>query len=406
MEINALQTLAIAAAVILLGRFIKNKWTTLETYNLPTPVVGGLIIAVILFIVKSTTGFVVQFDLQFREPLMIAFFASIGYSASIRSLKAGGKAVVFFFVITVLALILQTGLGILAAQAFGFPALVGVLTSAVSLTGGPGTALAFAPVFETQGVSNAATLGLSSAMGGIIVGGLIGTPITTFLIQKFNLTPLKTQPKEENELPHEDAREALADLEDKPQFFTQNSLKHAIGILLIMGIGTWISTGLNKTGVTLPIYIGSMIAAALIRNIDDVTQWFAIEENSIEDIGNVCLSLFIAMSIVTLDLSQLQNAALAILIFLMLQSILTALLALTFVYTTMGKDYDAAVISSGFIGFMMGTTANAMANMNAITQKYGPSYKAYLVVPLVGTCFIDFVNAGLVTLCLNYWGQI
>lgn len=402
MEINALQTLAIAAAVILLGRFIKNKWTTLESYNLPTPVVGGLIIAVLLLILKTVFQWTVKFDLQFREPLMIAFFASIGYSASLRSLKLGGKAVVFFFMITIAALLLQTGLGILAAQLFGFHALVGVLTSAVSLTGGPGTALAFAPVFETHGVANAATLGLSSAMGGIIIGGLIGTPITTYLIQKFKLTPSSDEPSDST-FPHEDPRESLADLDDKPQFFTQNSLKHIIGLLLIMGIGTWISSWINNTGITLPIYIGSMISAAIIRNIDDFSQWFHIEENSIEEIGNVCLSLFIAMSIVTLDLSQLQNTAAAILIFLILQSLLTALLALLLVFSTMGKDYDSAVISGGFIGFMMGTTANAMANMNSITQKYGPSRKAYLVVPLVGTCFIDFVNAALVTFCLNFW---
>ncbi|MBY0315142.1 MAG: sodium/glutamate symporter [Bdellovibrionales bacterium] len=402
MQLNALQTLAITAAVILFGRYLKNKWTLLDNYNLPTPVVGGLLFALVLYVAKITTGWTVTFDLVFREPLMIAFFASVGYSASVKALKAGGIPVIFFFGITVLALLLQTGLGIMAAQSFGYPPLLGVLTSAVSLTGGPGTALAFAPLFEVRGVEHAATVGLSSAMGGIIVGGLIGSPITTFLIRKHKLSA--TPDQNDEKLPHEDAREALSDLEDKPKFFTQNSLKHVIGMLIIMGLGAWISTAINTTGITLPIYIGSMISAALIRNLDDVTDWFDIEDSSIEDIGNVCLSLFIAMSIVTLDLSQLQNTAVAILIFLVLQSVLTGLLAYTLVFKAMGKDYDAAVISGGFTGFMMGTTANAMANMNAITEKYGPSNKAYLVVPLVGTCFIDFVNAALVTFCINFWG--
>jgi ESS family glutamate:Na+ symporter len=393
MNLNALQTLAAAALVILLGGQIKKWIPTLEKYNLPTPVVGGFIAALVLLLAKSTLDFAIHFDLTFQEPLMIAFFASIGYNASYALLKAGGKSVFKFFIITVCALVLQVALGMISAWAFGYNPLVGVLTSAAALTGGPGTALAFAPLFEQHGVVGATTLGLTSAMGGIIIGGMIGSPVSTYLIKKFNLRPHSDVPQ--TILPHEnDKMSSLQSLD---------FLKHGIVIALMLGFGTALSMWINSMGITLPIYIGSMIAAAVFRNIDDVTNIFNINVDLVEEIGSVSLTFFIAMAIMSLDLYQLKNAALAIVIFLILQSVLTALLTVFFVFRWTGKDYDAAVISGGFIGFMMGTTANAMANMNSISKKYGPSTRAYLVVPLVGTCFIDFVNAALIVACINFF---
>lgn len=393
MQLNPLQTLAAAALVILLGTLIKKMIPVLEKYNLPTPVVGGFLAALGLLLAKSTINFQMRFDLTFQEPLMIAFFASIGYNASYALLKAGGKRVLQFFVITVIALILQIALGMASAYLFGYNPLVGVLTSAAALTGGPGTALAFAPIFQAHGIESAATLGLTSAMGGIIIGGMLGSPVSTYLIRKYELKARNNEPKPV--LPHQN--DELSSLQ------SLDFMKHGVVISLILGLGAVISMGINNLGITLPIYIGAMVAASVFRNIDDIYNIFQINVDLVEEIGNVALTFFIAMAIMSLDLYQLKNAALAIIIFLVLQSVLTVLLTIIFVFRTTGKDYDAAVISGGFIGFMMGTTANAMANMNSITKKYGPSTRAYLVVPLVGTCFIDFVNAMLITGCINFF---
>jgi glutamate:Na+ symporter, ESS family len=393
MILNALETLAAAALVILLGAQIKKWIPSFEKYNLPTPVVGGFVAALFLLLLKSTLNFSVDFDLTFQEPLMIAFFASIGYNASYALLKAGGKSVFKFFIITVGALVLQIALGMASAYAFGYNPLVGVLTSAAALTGGPGTALAFAPLFEQHGILGASTLGLTSAMGGIIIGGMLGSPVATHLIKKYRLNPQADDVP--TVLPHQnDQNSSLASLD---------FLKHGVVVTLMLGFGTALSIWINNVGITLPIYIGSMIAAAVFRNIDDVTNIFNINVDLVEEIGSVALTFFIAMAIMSLDLYQLKNAALAIVIFLILQSALTVLLTILFVFRLTGKDYDAAVISGGFIGFMMGTTANAMANMNSISKKYGPSSRAYLVVPLVGTCFIDFVNAALIVACINFF---
>lgn len=394
MELNALQTLAVAGLVILLGAQIKKWIPTLEKYNLPTPVVGGFIAALLLLALRSYSDFSIKFDTSFQEPLMIAFFASIGYNASYALLRAGGKSVVHFFFITVIALVLQVILGMGSAYVFGYNPLVGVLTSAAALTGGPGTALAFADEFARHGIENAATLGLTSAMGGIIIGGMLGSPVATFLIRKYKLQAAANQVHVK--LPHSD--DPLSSLQ------SLDFLRHAIVIALILGTGTALGAGFKSLGITLPVYIGSMITAAVFRNVDDIYNCFRINVDLVEEIGNVALIFFIAMAIMTLDLYQLKNAALAIMIFLVLQSILTVLISMAFVFRAMGKNYDAAVISGGFIGFMMGTTANAMANMNSITKKMGPSTKAYLVVPLVGTCFIDFVNAALIVACINFFG--
>lgn len=392
MTLTSLQTLAFAALVVYFGRFLKSKIHFIDKYNLPSPVIGGFIVAFVLAILKSHGLFEIQFTKSFEEALMIAFFTSIGYSASVKLLKEGGRTVVFFLLLTVGGLILQIIAGIAAAKVMGVHPLMGVLTGAVSLTGGPGTALAFGPPFEAAGVEGASAIGLTTAMGGIVLGGLLGTPIATYLIHKRRL----------KEHPH--ALGAYHDdtfvLKSKPG---SGMLYHILALALIMGLGTTLGSWISAQGVTLPVYIGSMIVAALFRNIEDVRPIFKITPEWIEEIGAVSLTLFIATAIMSLRLDELKNAALPILIFLVLQSVLVVITALGPAFWVAGKDYEGAVISAGYVGFMMGTSANAMANMSSLSQKYGPAPKAFLVVPLVGSCFIDFINAALVTLCLNYF---
>lgn len=392
MTLTSLQTLALAALVVYFGHFLKKRIAFIDHYNLPSPVIGGFIVSAILALLKANDVFALQFTKAYEESLMIIFFASIGYSASLKLLKAGGKTVVLFLLLTIGGLILQIGAGLAAASAMGLHPLMGVLTGAVSLTGGPGTALAFGPAFEKLGIEGASAIGLTTAMGGILLGGLIGTPLATFLIHKRRL---------------KEAHSSLEKQYDDEQWLKSRSgkdlLYHALGIAIMMGLGTTIGGWITGLGITLPVYIGSMVVAAVIRNIEDRKTVFSLNPDWIEDIGSVALTLFIATAIMSLRLDELRNAALPILIFLAMQAVLVLVTALGPAFWVAGKDYEGAIISAGYVGFMMGTTANAMANMSSLSQKYGPAPKAFLVVPLVGSCFIDFINAALVTLCLNFF---
>ncbi|WP_413560350.1 sodium/glutamate symporter [Bdellovibrio sp. HCB209] len=390
MSFTSIQTVAIAALVVYFGRFLKSKFHFIDRYNLPSPVMGGFIVAIIISFLKSQDILVLQFDKAFESTLMIAFFAAVGYSASFRLLKLGGRAVVYFLLLAIAGLVVQIVAGIGAAKLMGLHPLLGVLTGPVALTGGPGTALAFAPSFEAVGVENASVIGITTAMGGILLGGLTGGPLATWLIERKKL-------KE----PINSKTEAHEETHWLKSYMGRDLLLHFLALCLIIGVGTTLSSWINTFGITLPIYIGSMVIAAVVRNIEDVTGVFGIHDDWIEEIGSVALTLFIAMAIMTLRLEELQNAALPILVFLGLQTVLVLLTAVGPSFWFSGKDYESAVISSGYVGFMMGTTANAMANMHSLRQKYGPAPKAFLVVPLVGSCFIDFINAAAITFCLN-----
>ena len=388
MSLTSIQTLTLAVIVVYFGRWLKSKVNWIDKYNLPSPVIGGFIFAAIYSVLKNFELVNIDFNKEFESTLMIAFFASVGYSASFKLLREGGRIVVIFLLLSVVGLLVQIFAGIGAAHLMGLHPLMGVLTGAVSLTGGPGTALAFGPAFEKAGVEGASLIGVTTAMGGIVIGGLIGAPLATYLIHRKSKTQETTHAKVSTP-------ERLTAIVGKDLLF------HFLGLVFIMGLGTTLSTWFIEQQITLPIYIGSMIIAAVVRNIEDIKPIFKLQPDWIEEIGAVALTLFIAMAIMTLRLEQLKNAAIPILIFLAIQTVLVAITALGPVFWLTGKDYQAAVTSSGYVGFMMGTTANAMANMSSLAQKYGPAPRAFLAVPLVGSCFIDFFNAAIITFCLN-----
>lgn len=405
MSFTGLQTLALAAIVIIIGQLLVKRVSFLSRYNFPSPVVGGLLFALLFLLAKEMVGIELKFEKTFQEPLMISFFASLGFGASWISLKKGGRDVLFFLFISTVFLMLQIALGIGVAVSLGMPSVSGILMSSVALAGGPGTSLAFAPLFESAGVEHASTLGLTTALGGILMGGILGTPLATYLIQKNKLKTSDTfvTRKEVRVTTTESSDLAFSEIgvEAQESLSPDTFIKHVLALILFVGLGTYISPLFSQMGVTLPIYIGSMVVAAMVRNIDDQFRIFKLKEETLEELGNVCLSVFIAMAIVTLDLSQLKNAAIPVIVSLVLQGTLVVIGSMFLVYRYMGKDYEAAIISSGFIGFMMGTTANALANMSSLTRKYGIAPKAFLVVPLVGACFIDFINAAFITALVN-----
>jgi ESS family glutamate:Na+ symporter len=407
-QLDFVQTLAAAGLVLFAGYAVQRRVSLLSRHNIPAPVVGGLLVAAAITALRAAGHEAVRFDTTLQPPLMIAFFTSIGFGASVPLLRKGGPAVALFLALASAVAVLQNLVGAAVAAALGVPPLLGVLAGSVTLTGGPATGLAFAPLFEAAGVTGAASLAVASAMVGIVSGGIVGGPIGTRLIERAGLKPAAPGRV------HVPAEASAGDLvlsrepqDAAPPVVAGDDpgahaiLKGVVSLLAAMALGSWISSGFTAAGVTLPAYIGAMLAASAIRNLDDVTGWIRLPHRLLDDLGNAALALFIAMALMTLKLWEIANLALPLAVILAAQVTLIALVALLVVTRVMGRDYDGAVMASGFVGFMLGTTANAMANMGVLVEKYGPAPRAYLVVPMVGAFFIDFTNAVIITAFLN-----
>lgn len=376
---------------LVLGHFIHRwiPWTA--RYNLPSSVLGGFVFASFFFALRGA-GYEVVFSEELQRPLMVAFFASLGFSASFERLLAGGKPLLIFFGLTVLILLIQDVVGVLMALALGQSPLFGMMTSSVSLVGGPGTALAFAPVFERAGLPDAAAVGLAAALGGIVLAGLFGGPLSTYLIDRYKLgsnSPVRTSSRG-TEIEHVGLDEV-----------TELLIRHLIILLVAMVLGVYVSHWIEGAGMTLPIYIGSMLVAAILRNVDDRTEWIRMRESWLDALGSVALAFFIAMSMMTLDFMKLKGLGFAIASSLAVQVVVVLLAGRYIMFPLLKKNYEAAVLSGGMYGFMMGTAANAMANIETIQKRHGAVPNAALYISLVGACFIDFANAGVITIFLN-----
>jgi ESS family glutamate:Na+ symporter len=405
-KLDLINTLALAGVAIFAGYGLRRIIRPLDRYNVPAPVIGGLLLSIIILIAQQNKMELFVFDTALQTPLMIAFFTTIGFGASLSLLKTAGPRVISFFIIATIFAVAQNILGVILSYPLGVHPLFGVMTGSVTLTGGPATGLAFAPLFEAAGVPAAGSLAIAAALVGITSGGLLGGPIGTYLIEKHKL-------KSGGQLKGQVINKALLDDEESKipsdiGLAVESKgyrllLKNGVAILVAMWLGSWLSRYFMNTGITLPAYIGAMLVAAVIRNFDDATRLLKLSQRTIDDIGSITLSLFIAMALMTLKLWKLADLALPLLVILFFQVVLIALSCMWIIYRLTGRDYDSAVISSGFCGFMLGTTANAMANMEALVEKYGPAPRAYMVVPLVGAFFIDFTNALIITLFLNFW---
>jgi glutamate:Na+ symporter, ESS family len=401
LELDLIQTLAFGGIALMAGYGLRRAIPVLSRYNLPAPVLGGLLVAVALLVMRNFGELPLKFDTTLQSPLMIAFFTSIGFGASFALLRSGGPQVLLFLIIATVFAIAQNVLGILVATIFGLHPLFGVLAGSVTLTGGPATGLAFAPLFEDAGVPAAASVAVAVAMAGIVSGGIVGGPIGTMLIERFGLRSQGVAKREVTVVAQvTDGQESLA-AEDSGETFAV--LKCIVVILFAMWVGGWVSKGVAAMGVTLPAYIGAMLIAAVIRNIDDATGWIGLSPRIIDVIGAVALSLFLVLALMTLRLWELATLAMPLVVNIVLQIVLVAIAA-RWVFRLMGRDYEAAVMSGGFIGFMLGTTANAMAVMSALAERHGPAPRAFLVAPMVGTFFIDFTNALIITGALNLLG--
>ena len=390
-QIDMYQTLSLSVVVLMLGQFLKQKINFLEKFCIPSPVVGGLIFSVLTCILYSTGVVEFTFDDTLREVCMVFFFTSVGFQANLKVLKSGGKALAIFLGLVIALIFMQNLLAVGVSHLIGLDSLVGLCTGSIPMVGGHGTAGAFGPVLEDFNVQGATTICTAAATFGLVAGSLIGGPIGKRLIEKKHL--LDTIVTEDDSL--------LIEEEKKHERHSNMYAAAVFQLILAVGLGTIISELLTKTGLTFPIYIGAMIVAAIIRNVGEYSGKFDIYMGEINNLGGICLSLFLGIAMITLKLWQLAELALPLMILLGAQLLLIFLYTYFVVFRVMGKDYDAAVLAAGTCGFGMGATPNAMANMQGLWARYAPSVKAYLLVPLIGSLFADFINSLVITLFIN-----
>jgi glutamate:Na+ symporter, ESS family len=378
LKLDLLQTLSLAAVLYFVGLQLRKRIGWLDRLNIPAAVVGGLIFA-LLVLVGRDRFLSVQLDTAAQPLLSVAFFSTIGMGASLALLRAGGLQVLTFLLFATLFCFVQNFLGIAIARGFGQHPLLGVMAGSVTLVGGPATGLAFAPLLEEAGLFGAGTLALTAATFGIVCGGLAGTPIGTWLIRRFRLAPSGVPGARSGEdVVKPPPIVVEPDREDAP--FIMNMIVLAVA----MGIGSILSAWFKDLGLTLPAYIGAMMVASVLRNIDDASGWLRIDPAAMDFVGGFALNIFLVVALMDLKLWQLAGQALPLFVILAAQVVVISVFALTVSFRLMGRDYDSAVMASGFVGFALGTTANAVANMRALVTKYGPAPRAFLVVPLVG----------------------
>ncbi|MEO7386899.1 MAG: sodium/glutamate symporter [Gammaproteobacteria bacterium] len=398
LTLDLLQTLTLAAVVYYAGVLLRQRVPVLSRLNIPSAVVGGLLFAALVFVCRDRVVNL-QLDTAGQPLLNVAFFTTIGMGASVALLRSGGAAVVIFLVFATVVCLLQNLLGMSIAAGLGENPLMGVMAGSVTLMGGPATGLAFAPEFTKAGLPGADVLAITAAVFGIVCGGLAGGPVGTWLVHKHRL---KAATSRGTLLAGIDTGEPLREIVVHVEREDTAIIRNFAVLAMAMGIGSILSRYIQATGFTLPAYIGAMIIACGLRNVDDVTGWLQIDEDSMEFIGGIALNIFLVVALMDLKLWQLAGQALPLFLILVAQLALLVALAVLVSYRLMGKDYDSAVMAGGFIGFAMGTTANAVANMRTLAGRFGPAPRAFLVVPLVGAFFIDFINALVITGFVNW----
>lgn len=396
MNIDMVQTAALAVIALYVGELIKRRSNFLEKYCIPSPVVGGLSFA-ILFLILKQLGFEFTLDTTLQNLFMNMFFTTVGFTASLKLLNKSGLPVLVFLGVSILLIFLQNGLGIVLAGMFKLNPLMGLATGSIPLVGGIGTSGAFGPLLEKAGAEGATTVAVASATFGMIVGNIIGNPLAKKLIESHGLAGTYRGDESINlQIFSESAVAEELDQVSGKRMYSAFAL-----VFLAMGLGTIISSMFQKMGLTFPSYIGAMFAAAIIRNLGDFSGKFKVPEDEIKVTGDITLSIFLAIAMMSLKLWQLTGLALPLIVILAFQTLLMILVAYFITFNAMGRDYEAAVLTSGHCGFGMGATSNAMANMRALTEQYGPAPRAFFVVPLVGSLFIDFFNAFIIVLFMN-----
>jgi ESS family glutamate:Na+ symporter len=410
LKLDLIMTLALAAVAFFIGSSLQRKIGVLSRSNIPAAAVGGLLFAFCVLMLRLKGGLGIALDTSLKTPLQTAFFTTIGLGATLSLLRAGGARLVFFWFLASMTAVVQNVIGIGVAHALGAPLALGVICGALTLTGGPATGLAFASVFEDKGVVGASSLIIASATFGIFLSSLVGNPVATWLIRRYKLTPAVVDGGRDVIEPSAASDKQLIETVQTP-LDGPVLLRHVGIILIIMGLGAVLSLGLTFLSETLPPavgplfklpgYIGAMVVAALTRNLNDRYRWIEIDPKAVNTLGTMALAIFLVIALMDLKLWQLAGLAIPMLIILAVQVVVMIGYAVLVTFNSMGRDYEAAVTVSGHIGFGLGITPNAVANMEALTQHYGPAPRSFLVVPVVGAFFIDFSNSIIITVFAN-----
>ena len=408
LELDMIQAIGLAVILLIIGRALRKRIVFFEKYCIPAPVIGGFLFAIITFIFKQSNFLEIKFDTTLQQFFMVMFFTSVGFNASLQVLKKGGKKVFTFLAVAVGLLILQNLVAVGLGPFVGLHPLLALMTGSTPMTGGHGTAAAIAPTIEAlgfKGAETASTIAIATATFGLIAGSMIGGPIADSLIKKYNLLPneiinerkdVHFEEKDINENVRKEEKTILDGEKFSYAFFY---------ILIAMGIGSYLSILLKQflPVLSLPVYIGPMIIAAIMRNIFDISEKLHAPIHEISIIEDVSLNLFLAMALMSLKLWQLIDLALPVIILLIAQIILIFFYLRFVTFKVMGGDYDAAVMVSGHAGFGLGATPNSIANMKSVTEKYIYSKVAFFVIPLVGALFIDFFNVSIITIFESFF---
>ncbi|EHU1298208.1 sodium/glutamate symporter [Acinetobacter baumannii] len=404
---NGFYTLISAVIVLLLGRFLVNRIDFLKRYNIPEPVAGGLVAAVVSLLVHTFWGYSIVFSSELQTSFMLVFFASIGLSANFMKLKEGGTALVIFLICVASFIVVQNAVGMSLATLLGLDPLIGLIAGSITLTGGHGTAGAWGEILESQhGIQGALALGMASATFGLIIGGVIGGPLAKLLINRYSLAQAKTNAEIQQRDTHvEQNSDDLAPFENPHQvrLITADNAITTLGMFAACLAFAEFMTGFSKgTWFELPTFVWALGGGVILRNILESVLKVDIFDRAIDVFGNGSLSLYLAMALLSLKLWQLADLAGPLVVILGAQTLTMALYAAFVTFRVMGKNYDAAVLAAGHCGFGMGATPTAVANMQAITNMYGPSHKAFLIVPLCGAFFVDLINATVIQLMLKF----
>lgn len=392
LELNNIQTLVAASLVLLVGRKLLKVTPPLRTFNIPEPVVGGLIVALCLALARFTADFQVNFDTSAQTPLMLAFFASLGLSANLASLKQGGKSIGIFLIVVAGLLVIQNGIGVGLASALGLHPATGLLAGSIALSGGHGTSAAWGTTFVEQfGMSYATELGVACATFGLVLGGLIGGPVARYLLRNVAKPGLGA-----------DDQVLTFESPQAGRQITASALIETLALILVcLTAGHALSEMAKGSALALPTFVWVLFVGVILRNVLSVLGWYTVFDRALSVLGNVSLSMFLAMALMNLKLWQLTSLALPMLLILLVQTAAMAAFAIFVTFRVMGRNYDAAVLAAGHCGFGLGATPTAIANMQAITDRFGPSHLAFLIVPMVGAFFIDIVNAVVIKLFLG-----
>ena len=389
-SLNVYYTIALAIVVLMVGDFIKKHAEVLRRFCIPTPVIGGVLFALLITILNMSGVCKVSLKSSFNEFFSLLFYAGIGYTASWKLLKRGGPQVILFLILSSVLVVLQNGLGVIVCKLMNVDPLVGLACGSIPMVGGNGTAATWGPTLEKAGLAAGTTVATAAATFGLVAGALLGGPIGRFLIERNKLTP---NPDVTNM--------KFGSSEEKIPVNEKRLTAAAYQVLITIGIGALVSAILEKTGLDFPASVGAMVAAAILRNIADHTDKIDLKLPELSMISNISLLVFLALSMMTMKLWQLIDLALPMLVILGAQMVLIALFGIFVTFRIMGKNFDAAVMTVGQTGFGLGAVPTAMANMQVIDAKYGSSPSAFFIVPLVGSLFINLVNTGIITVFLN-----